>query len=55
MTLTLDPTAIDLATLRKLWQGTPAKLDDASMERKGNLKRTVRVLTASWTLQQASF
>jgi len=33
MTLTLDPTAIDLATLRKLWQGSPAKLDDASLER----------------------
>jgi histidine ammonia-lyase len=33
MTLTLDPTAIDLATLRKLWQGTPAKLDTASMDR----------------------
>jgi histidine ammonia-lyase len=33
MTLTLDPTNIDLATLRKLWQGAPARLDDPSMDR----------------------
>jgi len=33
MTLTLDPTGIDLAILRQLWQGTPAKLDHASMDR----------------------
>jgi histidine ammonia-lyase len=31
--LTLDPTAIDLATLRQLWQGAPAKLDAASLDR----------------------
>jgi histidine ammonia-lyase len=31
--LTLNPTAIDLATLRQLWQGAPCKLDDASMDR----------------------
>jgi histidine ammonia-lyase len=31
--LTLDPTAIDLATLRQLWEGAPAKLDGASMDR----------------------
>jgi len=29
----LNPEAIDLATLRKLWQGAPAKLDAASMDR----------------------
>ncbi|HMI41302.1 MAG TPA: histidine ammonia-lyase [Sphingomicrobium sp.] len=29
----LDPTAIDLATLRKLWSGAPASLDDASLDR----------------------
>jgi histidine ammonia-lyase len=29
----LDPTAIDLATLRKLWGGAPSTLDDASMTR----------------------
>jgi histidine ammonia-lyase len=33
MTLKLDPTAIDLATLRQLWQGEPCSLDDASMDR----------------------
>ena len=33
MTLTLDPTAIDLATVRQLWQGTPANLDAASLDR----------------------
>ncbi|HET9354554.1 MAG TPA: histidine ammonia-lyase [Sphingomicrobium sp.] len=31
--LTLDPTAIDLATLRRLWAGAPARLDDASRAR----------------------
>jgi histidine ammonia-lyase len=29
----LDPAAIDLSILRKLWQGETAKLDDASMQR----------------------
>ena len=29
----LDPQEIDLATLRKLWSGEAASLDDASMER----------------------
>jgi histidine ammonia-lyase len=29
----LDPTAIDLSTLRELWQGAQARLDDASMQR----------------------
>jgi histidine ammonia-lyase len=33
MTLKLNPTAIDLATLRQLWAGEPCKLDDASMDR----------------------
>lgn len=33
MTLTLDPTTIDLATLRQLWQGAPCKLDAASLTR----------------------
>ena len=33
MTLKLDPTAIELATLRQLWAGEPCKLDDASMDR----------------------
>ena len=29
----LDPTNIDLATLRRLWQGAGARLDEASMQR----------------------
>ena len=29
----LDPTNMDLSTLRKLWSGEPARLDDASMQR----------------------
>src|SRR3990170_3406105 len=33
MTLTLNPEAIDLATLRQLWQGERAKLDYASLTR----------------------
>jgi histidine ammonia-lyase len=33
MTLKLDPRAVDLATLRDLWGGAPAHLDDASMQR----------------------
>jgi histidine ammonia-lyase len=33
MTLTLNPESPDLATLRKLWQGAPCKLDDASLKR----------------------
>ncbi|HET9337335.1 MAG TPA: histidine ammonia-lyase [Sphingomicrobium sp.] len=33
MTLTLDPTNIDLATLRSLWMGGACKLDQASMDR----------------------
>ena len=33
MTLTLDPTEIDLSTLRRLWQGEPCKLDPISMDR----------------------
>jgi histidine ammonia-lyase len=33
MTLNLDPTNIDLAMLRQLWQGASCKLDDGSMGR----------------------
>jgi histidine ammonia-lyase len=32
MTLTLNPQAIDLATLRELWQGAPCRLDHASLD-----------------------
>ena len=31
--LILNPAAIDLATLRQLWQGAPCKLDAASLDR----------------------
>jgi histidine ammonia-lyase len=31
--ISLNPEAIDLATLRQLWQGTPSKLDEASLTR----------------------
>lgn len=31
--LSLDPEAIDLATLRQLWKGAPARLCDAALER----------------------
>jgi histidine ammonia-lyase len=33
LTILLNPEAIDLATLRKLWAGAPASLDDASLTR----------------------
>src|SRR5215208_413422 len=33
MTLTLDPTNTNLATLRQLWQGAPARLDEPSLTR----------------------
>ena len=33
MTLTLDPTNIDLAIIRRLWQGDACKLDEASLDR----------------------
>ena len=33
MTLDLDPSSIDLATLRQLWQGSPARLHQAAMQR----------------------
>ena len=33
MTSTLDPTAIDLPSLRRIWQGESCKLDDASLDR----------------------
>ena len=42
MTLTLDPTAIDLATLRQLWQGAAAKLDAASRCTASRLRRVGR-------------
>ena len=29
----LDPTRLDVATLRRIWAGASARLDDASMQR----------------------
>ncbi len=42
----LDPTAIDLATLRRLWQGVPASLDDASMQRVAQAAASVERIVA---------
>ena len=47
MTLTLNPEAIDLATLRLLWQGQPCRLDDASMDRIGASAAAVERIVAS--------
>jgi len=47
MTLTLDPTNIDLATLRRLWQGEVCKLDDASMDRVKAAAASVERIVAS--------
>ncbi|MBA2465982.1 MAG: histidine ammonia-lyase [Sphingomonas sp.] len=47
MTLTLNPEAIDLATLRKLWQGASAHLDDASMHRVSAAAASVERIVAS--------
>ena len=47
MTLTLDPRAIDLATLRSLWAGAPARLDEAAMQRIANAAASVDRIVAS--------
>ena len=49
MTSTLDPQAIDLGTLRHLWAGAPAKLDDASMERIAAAAASVERIVADGT------
>ena len=43
----LDPAKIDLATLRKLWTGEAASLDDASMQRVANAAASVDRIVAS--------
>lgn len=43
----LDPTSIDLATLRKLWAGVDASLDDASMSRIASAAASVERILAS--------
>jgi len=42
----LDPTNIDLATLRDLWTGAEARLDDASMQRVANSAAAVDRIVA---------
>ncbi len=37
----LDPTRIDLATLRRIWAGASARLDDASMQRVADAAQSV--------------
>ena len=43
----LNPIAIDLGTLRKLWRGEDARLDDASMERIAASAESVERIVAS--------
>jgi histidine ammonia-lyase len=47
MTVTLDPEAITLDQLRQLWNGAPAKLDDASMRRVAEAAASVDRIVAS--------
>jgi histidine ammonia-lyase len=47
MTLTLDPTNIDLATLRRLWQGEASNLDSASLDRIRAAAASVERIVAS--------
>jgi len=44
--LKLNPEAIDLATLRQLWSGAEASLDDASMQRVTNAAQSVDRIVA---------
>ena len=46
MTLTLDPNAVDLATLRRLWSGASARLDDAAMRRVADAAASVGRIVA---------
>ena len=47
MSLTLNPETIDVATLRHLWQGEPARLDDASLQRVADAAASVERIVAS--------
>jgi histidine ammonia-lyase len=42
----LDPTKVDIATLRRLWQGEVASLDDASMQRIAHAAAAVERIVA---------
>ncbi len=44
--LTLDPTALDLATLRRLWSGAEARLDDACHDRVASAAQSVDRIVA---------
>ena len=46
MTLSLNPESLDLATLRKLWERAPFKLDDATMSRVGAAAASVDRIVA---------
>ena len=43
----LNPEDVTLATLRQLWQGAPARLDDAAMRRVGEAAASVERIVAS--------
>ena len=45
--LNLNPEAIDLGTLRQLWRGAEARLDDASMQRIADAASSVERIVAS--------
>ncbi|HYI43793.1 MAG TPA: histidine ammonia-lyase [Sphingomicrobium sp.] len=45
--LTLDPASIDLATLRDLWAGAPARLDDRALRRIAAAAASVERIVAS--------
>ena len=45
--LKLNPEAVDLAALRALWAGTPARLDDAAMTRVSAAAASVERIVAS--------
>ena len=46
MTLTLDPTCVELGALRNLWGGANARLNDASMQRVANAAASVERIVA---------
>ncbi len=46
MTISLDPTAISLATLRQLWSGASARLDDSAMRRVADAAAAVERIVA---------
>ena len=49
--LILDPNAIDLPLLRQLWQGAPARLDDAALERvKASAASVARIVAGGETV-----